>query len=86
MSSNAENKTLITYTITNKMLKERKVIILPFELYKPGDEQKILLEIFQKSHILGITWSIHTIETPIDAVLGQLHPCKNCLMLKKTNE
>ena len=56
MSSN-DHKTLMTDEITEKMLLERKVmIILPDE--DGIIDNKQLLDIFNKSHNLGITWSV----------------------------
>jgi hypothetical protein len=70
-----EHKTLMTDEITDEMLLKRKVlIILP-----DGDgniNNKQLLNIFQKSHILGITWNIET-----NKIMGIGY-----LVFSKTNE
>ena len=74
MSSN-EHKTLLTDEITDEMLLKRKfMVILPDD--DGNIDNKQLLNIFQKSYILGITWSVEPME---------LRGFK-CLIFHKTNE
>ena len=66
----------MTDEITDKMLLERKVLVI-----LPDDDGNIdnkqLLDIFNKSHILGITWSVEPWRTSMGFKVLYFH---------KTNE